>query len=373
MRSAAERAALVLLGTAVALAITACESARSTLPSSPSLAAISGLTVTPAQTTIPLDSSIVVTAAVLDASGVATLGRQVSWTSSAPAIATVASTGTLTARITAISPGSATVTASVEGHSASATIVVKADSAAGIPAAFIYTESEGTTTIPMPAGVRSSQASAINEAGQVVGEMQMVVDGCLHAFIWSRGTSVVDLGTLSDSQATGCGASARAINGKGEVVGYAMVNSNSAHAFKWSPATGMVDLGIQIGTTYSYATGINDSGVVVGQFVMKGGQLLRPFRWSPSRGVEVLSTPAGLGGYAVGINADGVIAGAVLSPDDSYGLDPLGAVLWKPDNTRVELSMCFDCWAVAINRTGQVAGALNARPAWWGSPEMGAS
>jgi probable HAF family extracellular repeat protein len=150
---------------------------------------------------------------------------------------------------------------------------------------------------------------------------------------------------------------AMGINRQGEVVGSSTTSSGQNHAFKWSRATGMVDLGVLPGGLSSYAYAINDSGVVVGNLEVETLGPEQPFRWSPGRGMEVLGTPTGFGGYAGGINADGVVVGGVISLVDLDGQLVVGAVLWKPDSARVDLSMCADCQALAINRAGQVVGA----------------
>jgi len=53
-----------------------------------------------------------------------------------------------------------------------------------------------------------------------------------------------DLGTLG-----GTGSSATAINGRGQVTGYATTAAGEYHAFRWTPAGGMQDLGTLGGTS----------------------------------------------------------------------------------------------------------------------------
>ena len=113
---------------------------------------------------------------------------------------------------------------------------------------------------------------AMNNQGQVVGYMDVVVQGfsVTHAFLYSNGT-ITDLGTLGgkNSQAT-------AINNSGIVVGWSETGSTAtpipgsinaytiSHAFRYS-AGQMTDMGSMAGAdASSNALLINDSGAISG-------------------------------------------------------------------------------------------------------------
>jgi probable HAF family extracellular repeat protein len=111
-----------------------------------------------------------------------------------------------------------------------------------------------------------SYASAINDRGQVVGwsgscPVIRGKRGPYRAVLWSRG-KIRNLGTLGNrsSEATG-------INERGQVVGDTYTPKRVPdHAFLWSRGR-MSDLGSLYGTLCcidSYAHGVNDSGQVVG-------------------------------------------------------------------------------------------------------------
>jgi probable HAF family extracellular repeat protein len=93
-------------------------------------------------------------------------------------------------------------------------------------------------------------ALALNNSGQVVG-MSDTRGGQDHAFLWRDGT-MTDLGTLGSqfSQAQG-------INDSGVIVGY------SADAFRYSSGT-MSNLGDLPGASLGVAYGINNNGQIVG-------------------------------------------------------------------------------------------------------------
>jgi probable HAF family extracellular repeat protein len=137
-----------------------------------------------------------------------------------------------------------------------------------------------------------SQARAINDSGQVVGETATQA-GTQEAFLWSNGASE-NLGTLTpgrNSQAFG-------INNEGNIVGTAeaissitlqtnpitgvitMVTNFQNHAFLYSNGS-MLDLNSVISTNSGwelyYAFGINNSDEIVGWGSMDGGEHIRSF------------------------------------------------------------------------------------------------
>lgn len=126
-------------------------------------------------------------------------------------------------------------------------------------------------------GGTESGAAAINNAGQIVGDSTVSGTHPDHAILISGGV-MTDLGTLPGDTDS----SAVAINNLGQVVGVSVENGPTqqlaAHGFIWNQQSGMRDLGLLAGAVNCGPTAINDAGVVVGNCLMPDGTL-RPFRW----------------------------------------------------------------------------------------------
>jgi len=179
----------------------------------------------------------------------------------------------------------------------------------GLSQPFLYDTQTGKwTALALPTGARWGYASALNSQGQAAGSAWRFggtfnTEPSAHAVLW-RGGVVIDLGTLPG--AAGSGASA--LNGRGEVVGFAEYEPSAAgealgmrlrgsnplrrlfrthytsRAFVWR-AGRMADLNDLIppdsGWTLVDACGINDRGQIVGDGEHNGQErafLLTPLR-----------------------------------------------------------------------------------------------
>jgi probable HAF family extracellular repeat protein len=201
-------------------------------------------------------------------------------------------------------------------------------------------------TLATPPGFGTySQAYDINDAGQVVGVSsapQLIPtprghDLAAHAVLWDKGV-ITDLGTLGGdfSFATG-------INPAGEVVGSSLLlpapNNTGEDAFLWRNGV-MTDLGT-LGGNESVAYDINPRGQVVGNSFTATGAT-NVFLWQ--KGVM---TDLGFEPYThehpVGINPAGRIVG--------------GGTLWV-NGVMTDLGSLGGCCtsAHAINAAGQVVG-----------------
>jgi probable HAF family extracellular repeat protein len=201
-----------------------------------------------------------------------------------------------------------------------------------------------------PVGFTDGVALGINNAGQVVGysfnfsNLSLLQPG--HAFLYSAG-KISDIGTLpgdDESEAT-------AINSKGVVAGWSYSSSHFTHGFLYSNGT-MTDLGGGLNGPQPQA--LNNSSQVVG--IMNNNA----FFYSNGVFTNLGGLPGSGQSYATGINDAGVIVG------HSYRstLNPLGfrAFISTDDKTVVDLNSLISPasgWTIdaanGINNAGQIA------------------
>jgi hypothetical protein len=113
-RTIALRLAALVMGVGVAIG---CSNDSSGAPAPTPVARV---TVTLAMTSLATGSTTQATAVTADSLGTALTGRTVTWSSSAPTVATISSSGL----VTAVAPGTASITATSEGKSGFATVTV---------------------------------------------------------------------------------------------------------------------------------------------------------------------------------------------------------------------------------------------------------
>ena len=118
----------------------------------------------------------------------------------------------------------------------------------------------------------TSQASAINDRGQIVGRSGN--PGSSRAFLWEDGT-MIDLGPPGVEYSW-----AHGINNRGQIAGLSYTQSGEVHAFLWIDGS-MTDLGT-LGGPSSYAFGINSRGQVMGRSsVDPESSNWHAFLWNP--------------------------------------------------------------------------------------------
>ena len=157
---------------------------------------------------------------------------------------------------------------------------------------------------------------------------------------------MVDLGTLSGADQS----QASAVNNHGQVVG-----DSGGHAFSWTAAGGMVNLGT-LGGFYR-AVAVNDKGQVVGNRSSGARDIygIRPFSWTSAGGMIDLAVPNFYPTLAVAVNDNGQVVGGNRI---GYFFNPYHALLWTAAGAVVDLG---EGQAIAINNNGQVVGdGLNA-------------
>jgi probable HAF family extracellular repeat protein len=147
-----------------------------------------------------------------------------------------------------------------------------------------------------------SYAAALNEAGDVVGWSYLTATGFMHACLWHDGEAI-DLGTFggSSSQATG-------INESGQVTGYAETSGQVIHAFLWADDV-MTDLGTGEGV-WSNADAIDDAGKVVGIYRTADGDN-HPCSWTGGVLTDLAASAEWTSCKALAIGGDGTIGGFI--------------------------------------------------------------
>lgn len=127
----------------LSLAVLACgDSPVQPTPQAP----VASVSMTPTTSGLVPTQTVQLTATARDAAGAAQAGRTITWSSSAPSVATVNA-----GLVTAVTPGTATITASSEGRNATAAITVQEGAWIG-PAGGTLVAVNGAVQVEVPAG-----------------------------------------------------------------------------------------------------------------------------------------------------------------------------------------------------------------------------
>jgi len=156
------------------------------------------------------------------------------------------------------------------------------------------------------------------------------------AFLWEKG-KMKDLGNLGgDNGFLGAPGIVAALNNHGQVTGNMVVAGDQfIHAFLWNGEK-LADLGT-LGGNFSFANGINDAGAVVGTAWFPGDQLKDGFLWRNG----VMTDLGTLGGDpcsdAISVNSRGQVVGASMSA--AGGCDEwTTALLWENGGPSADLN-----------------------------------
>jgi probable HAF family extracellular repeat protein len=194
-------------------------------------------------------------------------------------------------------------------------------------------------------GGTSSVPTAVNDYGAVVGWANTAT-GALHPFMWWHGR-MTDLGTLDDLDG-GWGIAAD-INRHGTVVGQSD-RGGVSRAVRWQHGR-IRDLGT-LGGPSSFATAINDHGVIVGASTTRDG-VLHAFIWRDGRMTD-LGVPGGGDAFAEDINnRDQVVGFATPTGMPNFPFR------WQRGRVTILPASRYGGQARAINDAGTVVGSVS--------------
>jgi probable HAF family extracellular repeat protein len=215
-------------------------------------------------------------------------------------------------------------------------------------------------------GGPDSWAMFVNDRGQIAGASYTsdVVDPDtmspqIDAFLWENG-KMRDLGNLGGNNGLlGAPGIVNALNNRGQVVGnMELPGDQSVHPFLWDGEK-LSDLG-SFGGTFSTATGINDAGEVVGYSYFSGNPVKHAFLWRAGVMTDLGTVPGDPCSFAYNINSKGQIVGGSQNAE----CDPFThAVLWENGQPGVDLNTLISAGsnlqlvaAYWINDRGEIVG-----------------
>lgn len=177
-----------------------------------------------------------------------------------------------------------------------------------------------------------------------------------HGFSWSPRTGILDIGALGDFSVPS------AMNDAGTIVGYGGHGPQNILAFRWTRETGISDMGT-LPDEFTWATGINRAGQVVGATPFVAGAQAHPFLWTPGRGLLDLGVGTAERGAGTEVNQHGMVIGYLFKDFIlSHGF------IWTWETGLIEIGAsdpALRTAAIDVNDKGQVVGAIGSRAFIW--------
>jgi probable HAF family extracellular repeat protein len=214
------------------------------------------------------------------------------------------------------------------------------------------------------AGGVNSRAFGISSTNMIVGDSFFgpAMEPRSHAAMFTGGGFVVDLGVLRGqvySRANG-------VNAIGQVVGFSgrQRDSSESKAFMWSKQTGMIDLGT-LGGSYAQANAINDGGFITGTSqtkTMSPVAMTHAFIYQPlfpgagpiPRPMRDLGVLGGASSYGMAINNNNHVAGYSTTKTngervhaflhDGKSMIDLGSLGLKGTDSDVSIALGVNTW-----------------------------
>src|SRR6266478_3012855 len=202
-----------------------------------------------------------------------------------------------------------------------------------------------------------SVAYGINSLGHACGSslIKSGLYGLEHAFIWTGG-KMRDLGTLGGNYS-----SARGINTKDQVVGYAYFSNGAFRAFLYAGGA-MFDLGT-LGGDYSYANAINDARQVVGSAALPANARFHAFLWNGSGPFMDLGDLGDISSEALALNSKASLVVGQATVPSNTGYLVYHAFVWSGAAGMQDLNSLIPAnsgWvlnqATGVNDAGAIVG-----------------
>jgi probable HAF family extracellular repeat protein len=193
-------------------------------------------------------------------------------------------------------------------------------------------------------GGPDAMALGVNERGQIFGNSYTNSDpspGCSFpgfnalttgAFLWQSGR-MMNLGSLG-----GTCTNASAMNNSGQVIGYSFLEGDEVfHPFRWDRGN-LTDLGT-LGGSFGDATNLNEKGEVAGWVTLPGNDnVVHATLWSHGGITDLGALGPDQCSTSFGINSGKQVVGAVSLDCDFFDDASLRAFLWEPGGPMIDLN-----------------------------------
>lgn len=199
--------------------------------------------------------------------------------------------------------------------------------------------------LPKLPGFSNALAEGINRAGTIVGYATTSNFLNSRAWIWTQGGGIKALPDLGGGSALAMG-----INTAGVAIGFSADPQQVTHAVKWTAAGTVVDLN-PMGAT-SEALAINDSGDVAGWVFPKGGNASHAFLWRRSGTRLDLGTLGGASSQAFAITDGPTVVGVADRPPPQLPI----AFIWTQAGGMRPLGLGNNSEAHGISRRNRTVG-----------------
>jgi probable HAF family extracellular repeat protein len=223
--------------------------------------------------------------------------------------------------------------------------------------AFLY-QSGIVTNLGYLPDANQSEATGINESGQICGWTNNAITGPFKAFLWQSGV-------MSEIQLpTGPYHVANAINNHGQIVGW-MGPSDLRRAFLWD-AGNTIELGLFPGALNANAFAVSDNSNVAGWSLMPSPSnpktvVKRGFFWRNGLMTNIGVLQSNLESLAYGVNDKGQVVGYCINSNmDFTGFVWQNASMYalekliSPTGQNLHIQIAW-----AINNNGQIAAEAN--------------